>query len=158
MVCTMVDHRNDAIKCSKLKWMSSGFTAKFAVNVCLLGELKETQPSQPCLLQWHLFFAISGKSSSSNCAKRRFSCCFSYFCSTFAASSTNSLTYVQIWFFFVYVGSKIIFAKNQKQNNWHCMTYFVTSVVYLTNRFHVAVRLFSNRSQMTSKCRKNKRI
>ena len=29
-------------------------------------------------------------------------------------------------------------------------------VVYLTNRFHVAVRLFSNRSQMTSKCGKNK--
>ena len=27
---------------------------------------------------------------------------------------------------------------------------------YLTNRFHVAVRLFSNRSQMTSKCGKNK--
>ena len=26
----------------------------------------------------------------------------------------------------------------------------------LTNRFHVAVRLFSNRSQMTSKCGKNK--
>ena len=31
-------------------------------------------------------------------------------------------------------------------------------VVYLTNRFHVAVRLFSNRSQMTSKCRKNKEV
>ena len=32
-----------------------------------------------------------------------------------------------------------------------------TSRVYhLTNRFHVAVRLFSNRSQMTSKCGKNK--
>ena len=28
-------------------------------------------------------------------------------------------------------------------------------VQYLTNRFHVAVRLFSNRSQMTSKCGKN---
>ena len=28
--------------------------------------------------------------------------------------------------------------------------------IYLTNRFHVAVRLFSNRSQMTSKCGKNK--
>ena len=27
---------------------------------------------------------------------------------------------------------------------------------HLTNRFHVAVRLFSNRSQMTSKCGKNK--
>ena len=36
-------------------------------------------------------------------------------------------------------------------------TYFVlTIIIYLTNRFHVAVRLFSNRSQMTSKCGKNK--
>ena len=31
-------------------------------------------------------------------------------------------------------------------------------IVYLTNRFHVAVRLFSNRSQMTSKCGKNKKV
>ena len=29
---------------------------------------------------------------------------------------------------------------------------------YFTNRFHVAVRLFSNRSQMTSKCGKNKKV
>ena len=28
----------------------------------------------------------------------------------------------------------------------------------LTNRFHVAVRLLSNRSQMTSKCGKNKKV
>ena len=28
----------------------------------------------------------------------------------------------------------------------------------LTNRFHVAVDLFSNRSQMTSKCGKNKEV
>ena len=28
----------------------------------------------------------------------------------------------------------------------------------LTNRFQVAVRLFSNRSQMTSKCSKNKKV
>ena len=28
-------------------------------------------------------------------------------------------------------------------------------LLYKTNRFHVAVRLFSNRSQMTSKCGKN---
>ena len=32
------------------------------------------------------------------------------------------------------------------------------SEIYLTNRFHVAVRLFSNRSQMTSKCGKNKKV
>ena len=31
-------------------------------------------------------------------------------------------------------------------------------MVYLTNRFHVAVHLFSNRSQMTSKCDKNKKV
>ena len=30
-------------------------------------------------------------------------------------------------------------------------------LVRLTNRFQVAVRLFSNRSQMTSKCGKNKK-
>ena len=29
------------------------------------------------------------------------------------------------------------------------------SLLYKTNRFHVAVRLFSNRSQTTSKCGKN---
>ena len=32
------------------------------------------------------------------------------------------------------------------------------SAVYLTNRFHVAVHLFCNRSQMTSKCGKNKKV
>ena len=30
--------------------------------------------------------------------------------------------------------------------------------LYLTNRFDVTVRLFSNRSQMTSKCGKNKKV
>ena len=30
--------------------------------------------------------------------------------------------------------------------------------IYLTNRFHVAVRLFNNRSQMTSKYGKNKEV
>ena len=32
------------------------------------------------------------------------------------------------------------------------------SLLYKTNRFQVAVRLFSNRSQMTSKCGKNKKV
>jgi len=32
------------------------------------------------------------------------------------------------------------------------------SMIYLTNRFHVAVHLSSNRSQMTSKCGKNKNV
>ena len=32
------------------------------------------------------------------------------------------------------------------------------AMFYLTNRFHVAVCLFSNRSQMMSKCGKNKKV
>ena len=32
------------------------------------------------------------------------------------------------------------------------------SLLYKTNRFQVAVHLFSNRSQMTSKCGKNKKV
>ena len=35
---------------------------------------------------------------------------------------------------------------------------FFNSLLYKTNRFQVAVRLFSNRSQMTSKCGKNKNV
>ena len=31
-------------------------------------------------------------------------------------------------------------------------------VLHLRNRFHVAMRLFSNRPQMTSKCGKNKKV
>ena len=39
------------------------------------------------------------------------------------------------------------------------MAYCVNEIDFcLTNRFHVAVRLFSNRSQMTSKCGKNKKV
>ena len=36
--------------------------------------------------------------------------------------------------------------------------YLVLTGGKLTNRFHVVVRLFSNRSQMTSKCGKNKKV
>ena len=32
---------------------------------------------------------------------------------------------------------------------------FFTSLLYKSKRFHVAVHLFSNRSQMTSKCGEN---
>jgi len=35
------------------------------------------------------------------------------------------------------------------------LTVVFVSLLYKTDRFHVAVRLFSNRSQMTSKCGKN---
>ena len=35
---------------------------------------------------------------------------------------------------------------------------YIVVAIDLTNRFHIAVRLFSNRSQMTSKCGKNKKV
>ena len=35
---------------------------------------------------------------------------------------------------------------------------FIVILVYTNNRFHVAVCLFSNRSQMTSKCGENKKV
>ena len=40
----------------------------------------------------------------------------------------------------------------------HFFPYILIFLLYKTNRFHVAVRLFSNRSQMTSKCGKNKKV
>ena len=52
----------------------------------------------------------------------------------------------------------------QARNNDKSQEALMTSVVSvsivnnLTNRFQVAVRLFSNRSQMTSKCGKNKKV
>ena len=39
--------------------------------------------------------------------------------------------------------------------SYHILT---SSVLYLTNRFQVAVRLFNNTSQRTSKCGKNKKV
>ena len=47
------------------------------------------------------------------------------------------------------------------RSSHHCfLSVFVYVIynIYLTNRFHVAVRLFSNRSQMTSKCGKDKKV
>ena len=37
----------------------------------------------------------------------------------------------------------------------HTIRTAIYTIIYLTNRFHVAVCLFSNRSQKTSKCGKN---
>ena len=34
----------------------------------------------------------------------------------------------------------------------------ISNKQYLTNRFQIAVRLFTNRSQRTSKCGKNKKV
>ena len=46
---------------------------------------------------------------------------------------------------------EMIFSKNETAPSGRGSDY------WLTNRFHVAVRLFSSRSQMTSNCGKNKK-
>ena len=45
---------------------------------------------------------------------------------------------------------------HSETKNAQCM--LNVNCCYLTNRFHVAVHLSSNRSQMTSKCGKNKKV
>ena len=47
---------------------------------------------------------------------------------------------------------------NKREENGPSENKKLKSKCKLTNRFHVAVRLFSNRSQMTSKCGKNKKV
>ena len=42
--------------------------------------------------------------------------------------------------------------------NYLLLVMSYSCIISLTNRFHVAVRLFSDRSQMTSKCGKNKKV
>ena len=49
-----------------------------------------------------------------------------------------------------------LFHLSQDQK-WLSLQLSTVVLYHLTNRFHVAVRLFSNRSQMTSKCGKNKK-
>ena len=50
------------------------------------------------------------------------------------------------------------FKSRSGQTFFQTFTLEIYIYIYLTNRFHVAVRLFSNRSQMTSKCGKNKKV
>ena len=47
---------------------------------------------------------------------------------------------------------------NKREENGPSENKKLKSKCKLTNRFHVTVRLFSNRSQMTSKCGKNKKV
>ena len=46
----------------------------------------------------------------------------------------------------------------QKKKNCMCIVFKETPTNYLTNRFHVAMHLFSNTSQMMSKCFKSKKV
>ena len=62
-----------------------------------------------------------------------------------------------------------ITSREGASNDWRVLKYLTPIFILqpietmrvkicLTNGFHVAVRLFSNKSQMTSKCGKNKKV
>ena len=58
-----------------------------------------------------------------------------------------------------YEAEKAVHKVEDILNNWRYLSNRPqVSMVYLTNRFHVAVHLSSKRSQMTSKCGKNKKV
>ena len=60
------------------------------------------------------------------------------------------------------MSSMYVFTPKRGKSNLSCFTdcekHASAGALKLTKIFHVAVRLFSNRSQMTSKCGKNKKV
>ena len=84
MVYTLIDHKNDVIKCSKLKWSyeprASGFTAKFGT-----------------------FYGV-------------------------ISMVYKSVDHGQSWSICFFTKTFICFTK--KQNNPHCVTCYVVSMVY----------------------------
>ena len=64
------------------------------------------------------------------------------------------------FFLFAKVGKGRLTLKDfEIKKSYICSSLFRSYIyIYLGKRFHVAVRLFSNRSQKTSKCGKNKKV
>ena len=74
-------------------------------------------------------------------------------------NSLLSIAINQLASFFINIRSRqCYFRVCQSGEIWNKRAFFPCILIFLsykTNRFHVAVRLFSNRSQRTSKCGKN---
>ena len=142
MFYTLIDDRNDAIKCPNLKWnhepQVSGITAKFWTlwyHFYGLYECRLWKIVVDLFFTITFIFSFLWSFSKNNCAKRRFSYCFLYFCSTFVASSTNSQSEIspqtlKFGYSLSMFRSKIIFTKNRKQNNRQCVTCYVISMVF----------------------------
>ena len=100
MVYTLIDHRNDVIECSKLKW--------------------NHEPQA-------FIFSFLRSFSENHAPEVTFFLLFFVFCSTFAASSTILLSEISPHMLkfgssLSMLRSKIIFTKKQKQYNRHCVT------------------------------------
>ena len=73
-------------------------------------------------------------------------------CCAIVITITTAITIPIAMTIVVIVTITILLLNNAIVNN------ITTIIITLTNKFHVAVRLFSNTSQMTSKCGKNKNV
>ena len=75
--------------------------------------------------------------------------------------SILKLLWIKHSFYFFYFSSAwcfMILPIVYHVNEYNALEFANQSMHYITNRFHVAVHLSSNRSQMTSKCGKNKKV
>ena len=145
MVHTLIDHRNDVIKCSKLKWWNhepraSGFTAKFWTIYGVISMVyKSVDHGNMSVVD--LFFTMTfifcflWSFSQTARSDVFFVVVFRIFFCIFAASETNSLSemsphMLKFGSSLSMLRSKIVFMKNQSQNNRHCVTCYVISMVY----------------------------
>ena len=70
----------------------------------------------------------------------------------------SSITYIYIFSFEALTEKTYSMQLGGLSNTPTNSVSIVLYYIHLTNRFHVAVHLSSNRSQMTSKCGKNKKV
>ena len=74
-------------------------------------------------------------------------------CFAFSGMCSSDITPQTNYFWGIFVFGLICYLEHAHGNQLLAL-----SVQYLSNRFQVAVRLFSNRSQMMSKCGRNKKV
>ena len=113
MVFTLIDHRNDAVKCSrKLKW-NHGPQAGKMWSICFYSNIYFSLVVASQATFFMLFFVF-----------------LLYLCSFMHQLTEISPHMLKIGSSLSMLRSKIIFTKNQKQNNRHYVTCYVISMIY----------------------------
>ena len=113
MVFTLIDHRNDAVKCSrKLKWNHEPLAGKMW-SICFYSNIYFSLVVASQATFFMLFFVF-----------------LLYLCSFMHQLTEISPHMLKIGSSLSMLRSKIIFTKNQKQNNRHYVTCYVISMIY----------------------------
>ena len=113
MVFTLIDHRNDVVKCSrKLKWNHEPQAGKMW-SICFYSNIYFSLVVASQATFFMLFFVF-----------------LLYLCSFMHQLTEISPHMLKIGSSLSMLRSKIIFTKNQKQNNRHYVTCYVISMIY----------------------------